>query len=108
LADYVVQNKKNGGDMRAVVLTLELPTFQEIDDPPQGATRHAIRRFEKMIDEQTKRELQLEENVRALYSIVWSQCTEAMKTRIEGMNNYQEISNNADGVELLTRSGISG
>eukprot|EP00978_Attheya_sp_CCMP212_P029308 scaffold103639_cov67-Attheya_sp.AAC.7 len=43
----------------------------------------------------------LEENLKTLYSLVWGHCTDAIRTRIEALDNYQMMESDADGLKLL-------
>ena len=57
--------------------------------------------LEKKIDEFMKRELTLEENVKNLYSLIWGQCTEAMKSKIEALETCEVFFADDGRVELL-------
>jgi hypothetical protein len=101
IAEYVGSTYKQGGDICQAVEGLSMPTLQEPPDPPEDATRTQIRKWEKMVDEFVKRELQLEENIQALYSLVWGQCTDIMLQRIEALDTFANMSDTKNGLELL-------
>jgi hypothetical protein len=61
----------------------------------------ATRICEKKLDEFVKRENCLEQNLQTIYSLVWGQCTEAMRQRVEGLDTYREIKATGDGLPLL-------
>jgi hypothetical protein len=98
LSIYVGSTFKNGGDMCTMILTLDMPTFPELVDPPEVTTR---RRFDKLVDEQTKREIILDQNIRTLYSVEWVQCTEMLKNKLEALPALEAVSDDSNGLELL-------
>eukprot|EP00978_Attheya_sp_CCMP212_P038666 scaffold193831_cov29-Attheya_sp.AAC.2 len=88
IAEYVGTNFTYGNDTKIAVKQLTIPVLTVPADPPAGAGRGA-------------RESYLEENLKTLYSLVWGQCTDAIRTRIEALDNYQTMESDADGIELL-------
>jgi hypothetical protein len=38
---------------------------------------------------------------KTLYSVIWSQCSEAMRDRVEHADNFQRINAESDGLGLL-------
>ena len=101
IAEYVGRTYKQGGDIRLVVENLELLTFEDPDDPPEDASKAQLHRWTKKLDEVMKRESTLEENVKKVYSLIWGQCTDAMRQRIEALDTFAEMSRKGDGVGLL-------
>ncbi len=57
--------------------------------------------WEKKVDEFVKRETYLEQNMKTLYSLVWGQCTDAMRQKVEATNEFEKLSSNGDGLGLL-------
>jgi hypothetical protein len=89
IARYVGREYKKGGDMQSVILELEIPVFDEPDAPDENtATRAELRRYDARIDELTKKENQLHDNIKKLFSLVWGQCTKAMQSKTETMPGY--------------------
>jgi hypothetical protein len=101
IAEFVGSTYKQGGDICRAVEGLNLPTFEDPPDPPDNATKTQLRKWEKKVDEFVKRELQLEENIQTLYSLVWGQCTDIMRQKVQGLNVFKSMSENKDGLELL-------
>ena len=69
-----------------MILTLEnlkVPTLKQPDDLKSTATATDRRIWEKRVDEYVKRESMLEDNINTLYSLVWGQCTDSLRARIE-------------------------
>ena len=101
IAEYVGRTYKYGGDVRLAVETLTIPTFPVPTDPAAGASRTDIRIWEKLVDEHVKRLSHLTENIKTLYSLVWGQCSDVMRQKIEAHATYAAIYNSGDGLGLL-------
>jgi hypothetical protein len=89
IAEYVGTNFKNGGDVRLAVEMLELPTLTrptaavpdkegKVDDMSKLIT-------DKMVNEYVRQLTTLHQNILTLYSLVWGQCTDAMRQRVEAL-----------------------
>jgi len=61
----------------------------------------AKRIWEKKVDECMKKELVLEENMKTLHSVIWGQCTELMRQRIQALPEHKNMNSNADSLALL-------
>ena len=83
IAEYVGKNYKYGNDVRLAVESLTPPTLTEPSDPPQGASQTRERIWEKEVDEYVKRKGYLAENLKTLFSLIWGQCTDAMRAKID-------------------------
>jgi len=55
----------------------------------------------KKVDEYVKRTTYISENIKTLYSLVWGQCTDIMRQKIEALHDFEEMSTNGDGLALL-------
>jgi hypothetical protein len=93
--------KHGGGDMRRTVETLERKTFPLPPDPNANATRGEERRFDQLVASIGKREDNYNENFRTLYTIVLSQCTEALREYLKTLPDYEDMSESLDGLALL-------
>ena len=80
---------------------MELPDTTEPDDPPANATRTQVRIWEKQVDEYVKRDNYLKENIKTLYSLVWGQCTDIMRQRIEALDTFVGMAAEGDGLALI-------
>jgi hypothetical protein len=83
IAEYVGRTYKYGADARMAVEQLARPTIEVPNDPPDDATKTQLRIWEKKIDEFVKRETYLDENLKTIYSLVWGQCTDIMRQKVE-------------------------
>ena len=48
-----------------------------------------------------RRDSCFDENIKTLYSLMWGQCSEALRARLEGLDEYEEISTELKGLDLL-------
>jgi hypothetical protein len=101
IAEYVGRTYKYGADIRMAIETLVIPTIAEPTDPPADASRTQVRIWEKRVDEYVKKETHLEENIKTIYSLIFGQCTEAMRAKLESISSHQQIVVAADGIALL-------
>ena len=101
IAEYVGRTFTYGGDARLSVETLVLPTFNPPDDPDANATRTEIRIWEKTVDEYVKQTTKAKENMKTLYSLVWGQCTDIMRQKVEASDLFSGVAIDGDGLGLL-------
>ena len=102
IADYVGANMKHhGADVRIVVENLADPILEEPEDPADDATRTQVRMWEKQVDCYIKRLETLNENKKTLFSIILGQCTEGMKYKLAGEEEWEITKQNFDSIGLL-------
>jgi hypothetical protein len=73
----------------------------EPTDPTAAATMTQLRIWEKRVDEHVKRQTYLVENMKTVYSLVWGQCTDVMRQRLEATNDFRRLSSDGDGLGLI-------
>jgi hypothetical protein len=83
------------------IQTLAVPVVTVPADPAEGASRSETRIWEKLIDEHVKRLTHLGENLKTLYSLVWGQCSDIMRQKVEAQDAFETISTTGDGLGLL-------
>ena len=66
-------------------------------EPAKGEDRI----WEKEVEEHVKRRRQFEENVKTLYSLVWGQCSDVMRQKVEALATFARMSMDNDGLALL-------
>ena len=71
ICEYVSCTYKYGADTKIALETLNVPMFAQPEDPPNDATRMAIRMWEKHVDELVKKETLLEENLKTAFSLIY-------------------------------------
>lgn len=101
IAEYVGRTYKYGSDARRSIEKLTTVTIERPADPPDNAGRTDIRIWEKEVDEFVRRKSNLFENLKTIYSLVWGQCTEYMRQKIEATDDYEEMSEGFDSIMLL-------
>jgi hypothetical protein len=101
LAGYVGRTYKYSGDIRLVVEKLVMPDLEIPVDPPADASLTAIKIWDKEVDEYMKLRTALRENVKTLYSLVWGQCSDNMRQRVEASPNFATMSSTLNGLTLL-------
>ena len=101
IAEYVGRTYKFGSDIRLAIEGLSQPTWTEPADPLEGATRTQVRIWEKDVDEFVKRKNYFNENAKTAYSLVWGQCTDAMRAKLEARNDHVTVAANGDVLGLL-------
>ena len=68
---------------------------------PADADSIDLKILDKEIDEYVKRKGFLAENLSALYSLVWGQCTDALRARVEAVDGFAQMSAEARSLDLL-------
>ena len=101
IAEYVGRTYKYGGDIMQAVEKLEVPAFVQPVEPTATATKTELRIWEKEVDEYVYRKTRLRENVKTLYALVWGQCSDIMRQKVEGTDTYSTIMSDHDGLKLL-------
>lgn len=91
IQEYVGRTFRGGGDARLIFDNLTLPVIPEPDDPPEGATLTKRRIWEKEVDEYVKQVALLKHNVKIIYSLVWGQCTDIMRQRLEALDDFANM-----------------
>ena len=101
ICEYVGRTYKYGADTRTALESLAVPVFVEPLDPPADATRTQVRMWEKEVDEHVKRQIILSENLKSAYSLIYGQCSDAMRVKLESRPNHETIESTADSIGLL-------
>ena len=101
ISEYIGRTYKYGGDMRLAVETLTAPTLVPPADYTDDATRTEIRIWEKMVDEHARRISGIDEHIKSLYSLVWGQCSDVVRQKVESNENFEEVARTGNGIGLL-------
>ena len=92
IAEYVGRTYTYGGDARLAIENLEIVEPPEPEDPPEGATETKRRIWEKHVDEYVKRTTHMTENIKSIFSLVWGQCTDIMRQKVEALSDFADMS----------------
>ena len=103
LQEYAIKELDYASDLYPMFNNISQP---ELEDPPEepkdknNATR--VRIWERKIDKYVEREIELEENLKKIFVIIWGQCSDAMRAKITANDEYESKARNGDCVWLLT------
>ena len=101
IAGYVGRTYKYGSDAGLAVERLTLRTLTMPTDPIASASDTEKYVWKKEVDEYVKQKSYLNQNMKTLYALVWGQCTDVMKQKIESTHDFGTLSANRDGLGLL-------
>jgi hypothetical protein len=96
ICEYVGRTYKYGADTKIALETLSEPTFAKPTDPAANATRTDVLLWEMQVDEYVKRKTMLRENLKTAYSLIYGQCSDALRAKLESRPNHA-----ADSIGLL-------
>ena len=102
LANYVGRSYQHSGDIRCTIETLTLPTIPTPTAPigdPIPPLLAAI--FSEQVKEYVKQTSRLQENIKCLWALVWGQCSDTIRTRIQALDMYEDMHTASDGLQLL-------
>ena len=101
ICEYVGRMYKYGADAKMALEGLQVPMFTQPEDPPEDATRTAIRMWEKRIDELVKKETVLEENLKTAFSLIYGQCSDELRAKLESREDHAQVEAMSDSLGLL-------
>jgi hypothetical protein len=105
LGRWINMNTKNSGDLMALYTDLRDPTTA-ITRPENLDAADADDPIEQLLWKETvkdyiTRRRSLVDNLRAVYSVIWGQCSPTMKAKLMSLTNYEAQSRACDCVWLL-------
>jgi hypothetical protein len=101
IAGYVGRTYKYGGYAKLAMESLTEATWTEPSDPPTMATLTQKRIWEKEVDEFVKRRQYFELNMTSIYSLLWGQYSEAMRTTLMSISTHGAIAHASNAIDLL-------
>jgi hypothetical protein len=101
IAEYAGRTFKKEDDVRLAIENLSLPTLVLPADPVDDTNKRLNRIWEKEVDEYVKRKTYLEDNMKTVYSLVWGQCTDMTRQKLESLDAFDAITAGGDGLALL-------
>ena len=57
--------------------------------------------FSEQVKEYVKQTSRLHENIKHLWALVWGQCSDTIRTRLQALDTYNDIHTASDGLWLL-------
>ena len=101
IAEYIGRTYKYGDDTKRAVLTLTALTFNEPTYPGDSATKPLLKIWEKEIDEHMKIKNNYAQNMKSAYNLIWGQCSDALRTKLEAISTHEKIASDANCIGLL-------
>lgn len=101
LGRYASTYFSHATDMKMMLKSLREIVFVQPVNPPFSATRTTIRIWDKEVDMYMEIKSTYSENKWAIYAVVIGQCSDSMKTRLNGVDNFATWDNNHDVVLVL-------
>jgi len=87
IAGYVETALKNGNDVKSAIENLKVPVMVLPNDLPANSMAAQKRYWKKRINEISKKEMVLEENMKTLFLLIWGQVSHVLKHRIQAQRN---------------------
>ena len=101
IAEYAGQTCKHGADICKAIESLERPRMAPPADPAADASATDRRIWEKKVDTYVKHENIYEQNIENMYSVILGQCTDAMRAKLESQDQFEQVLDDSDAIELL-------
>ena len=106
IAEFVGANYEHGADVRQAIEEGIKPEFTKPVKPKPAKGTTDIDETDEMIwkkevDYYVKRLTILESNLRKTYSLVWGQCSDVMREKLEALENFDDIKSEFDVLALL-------
>ncbi len=99
IAKYV--GRTYSAEAQTAVETLVLPTFVYPNDPEDDASFTEKRKWQKRVDSTVMKEDQFDEDIKKVFSLIWGQCTDYLRAKLEAKDGYEEMKTDYNTIELL-------
>jgi hypothetical protein len=104
LKEYSANNLKRPDDLRSLFEDgMKAPVIVEPSDLPDGATKKQEFLWQASMKLYHTRTDKLRSNLNSLYSVIWGQCSENLKTKFRSLDEYKKSTHTDDCVWLLTQ-----
>lgn len=106
LQHYANRNLKNGASDLSMLfgVPLRTPRIERPTPPKDKEDAFEQEYYKQAVSQYLKRELLLTDNLIALYSVVWGQCSEIMQGRLSALGHFKAIQDAFDVVALLSNN----
>jgi hypothetical protein len=101
IAIYAGSKLKFGNDTKLSIESMTKITLPKPVDPPKNADMTDTKIWEHKVVNYVKREGSLDENLKTVYTIVYGQCTELLKTRLKTRSDFDDVREAGDVIALL-------
>jgi hypothetical protein len=104
LKQYAAKHCDRPNDLKPMFEeNMTLPTILEPDDLPDDATKKEEFLWQSAMKSYSAHKDDLDSNLNSLYSVIWGQCSENMKTKIRSIAEYTEETKQDNCVWLLSQ-----
>ena len=101
-------NLKHSEDIKMMVKKMDDTVITVPMDPKSTATKTELKIWDKTVESYVKRIDLYAENKSTIYSVLWGQCSDTMKTKIKALANFETMSDHSNSLTLLKEiKGIS-
>ena len=103
LANYVGSKFEHGGEIRGVIKNLEPVVIAQPQPLPDFPAPNTVQNkiWELDIVAYVKKRNKIDDGLKKLYSLIWGQCTDHMKAKLESTPGFSTMNNNQDSLTLL-------
>ena len=104
LEEYINKTLTYPQDVATICTDFELATIKQPERPTEKEYKEDMfvrLNYDGKMKKFMKREDQLESNVRAIYAVIWGQCSTMMQAKLESLDDYKEKRLECDCVWLL-------
>ena len=101
IEEYIGRTYDFGSDIKSTVKLLRVPGIVPPADPPNGSTETEKLIWCKQVEAFVKRGQILKLNMKKAYTLVWGQCLDVMRAKVEACANFEQIDANKDVIDLL-------
>ena len=101
MSGYVARKYDNGYDIKMILNELKLPTLEKTEalDSMTGDVDKDI--YKEYVNAYANENCALTRSAKKLYSLVLGQCTESLRAKMKGKEDWKKIDDKSNSVELL-------
>jgi Reverse transcriptase (RNA-dependent DNA polymerase) len=104
LGQYAKKHLTRSGDLDPLLNDMgdiKTPTLKEPEDIDPNASTVKKKIWDEQVKKYVERLEKLEDNLKAIYAVIWGQCSENMQNKIKSIDDFEEKNKSCDCVWLL-------
>ena len=100
---YAGRELKHSVDICFMLDELQEKVIPDATELTEEEQKNHMKKYmkEQEFNQLIKRRTELQNNIQNMYNIVWGQCTDVLKAKLEGIANYNNMKTNMDVVALI-------
>jgi hypothetical protein len=103
ITDYMGRTYEKSGDIcESISNEFTMIDIADIEEPDDVGNLIALEQWKFNFKERELRVRRLHDQNKTLYAIVWSQCSDAMRDKVQSQPDFANISTERDGLRLLS------